>query len=188
MSDNKQQIYIDQISVDTAPDGYVLASNGTAAVWALTAGVTGYTGSQGDTGSTGFTGSKGDAGAFGFTGSQGEFGYTGSQGVLGYSGSVGFVGSSGFTGSQGDQGTFGYTGSQGELGYTGSIGPIGYTGSAAEGGSASVNTDASYTWTNTHTFTSNVTVATLGFANSLNIAAAYMVYNVSTNSIDTVFG
>ena len=94
-----------------------------------------------------------------------------------------------YWGAGGGGGGNGYTGSQGEIGYTGSVGPqgdIGYTGSAAEG--AGVNVNASYTWTNTHTFTNNVVVKSLGFANSINLTAAYMVYNVSTNSIDTVFG
>jgi len=79
------------------------------------------------------------------------------------------------------------------------------------GGGPGVNADSSYTWTNTHIFTNqtnsqndvsgaviiqgglavNNNISTGGriaFSNSVNITVAYLVYNVSTNSIDTVFG
>ena len=83
--------------------------------------------------------------------------------------------------------------------------------------SGSVNTAAQYSWTNTHSFASNVTFTSatasgnatsgavilsgglgvanniyaagrLGFSNSTNISVAYQYYNASNNSIDTVFG
>jgi len=83
--------------------------------------------------------------------------------------------------------------------------------------SSSVNTAAQYSWTNTHSFASNVTFTSatasgnatsgavilsgglgvanniyaagrFGFSNSTNISVAYQYYNASNNSIDTVFG
>lgn len=83
---------------------------------------TGYTGSQGYTGSVGFIGSRGYSGSVGYTGSQGI------QGIIGYTGSQGIQGIIGYTGSKGIDGVIGYNGS---VGYTGSRGATGYTGSAS---------------------------------------------------------
>ena len=123
---------------------------------------TGFTGSQGSTGTVGFTGSQGagftgsrgvvgftgsqgagftgSRGVVGFVGSQGIVGFTGSQGVVGLQGNVGFTGSQGivgFTGSHGDQGLpgpVGFDGSQGNVGFTGSQGTVGFTGSEGSAG------------------------------------------------------
>lgn len=84
---------------------------------------------------------------FARTGDIGDTGYTGSTGSTGYTGSTGSIG---YTGSTGSAGTNGYDGS---VGFTGSTG-VGYTGSA--GSSAVANLDAQYAWTNTHTFSGNV--------------------------------
>ncbi len=82
---------------------------------------------------------------------------------------------------------------------------------AASGGSGSVNTDATYTWTNTHIFSNttasgnatsgavkitgglgvanNIYVAgRVGWSNSTNISVVYQYYNATDNSLDTVFG
>jgi hypothetical protein len=102
------------------------------------AGVGGYFGSTGYTGSKGidgFAGSSGYDGSRGIDGFAGSSGYWGSAGYDGSRGIDGFAGSSGYDGSKGADGYFGstgYDGSIGSTGYTGSqgnTGTVGYTGS-----------------------------------------------------------
>ena len=105
--------------------------NGTVWEEVGTGSGSGFTGSQGFTGSIGFTGSKGDQGVAGFTGS------AGAQGLIGFTGSRGIQGNVGFTGSKGDQGDIGFTGSKGDTGFNGSTGDQGiqgFTGSAGSQG------------------------------------------------------
>jgi hypothetical protein len=156
-------------------------------------GATGYTGSQGVIGYTGSKGDIGYAGSKGDIGYVGSVGYTGSRGVLTtttsssppgspnlgdiwidsntgtqyfyiYDGdsnqwvelaNAGTIGVTGYTGSRG---LIGYTGSAGSTGYTGSQGSTGYTGSAG-----TVDTAATYVWTNNHTFSANISGNTAGF-------------------------
>ncbi len=73
----------------------------------LPRGLTGATGSTGDTGSAGSTGSTGDTGSTGSTGSTGDTGATGATGSTGDTGAVGATGATGDTGAVGATGATG---------------------------------------------------------------------------------
>jgi len=139
----------------SGPSGYVLASDGTNAVWAAggggAVGATGATGPQGTagavgaTGATGVQGPAGTAGAVGATGAtgvqgtQGIQGVTGATGVQGTAGTVGATGATGVQGPAGTAGAIGATGATGVQGTAGAAGAAGATGATGVQGPAGTN-------------------------------------------------
>ncbi|WP_052700523.1 collagen-like triple helix repeat-containing protein [Methylocucumis oryzae] len=97
-------------------------------------GLTGATGSTGNTGATGVTGSTGNTGATGATGSTGNTGATGVTGSTGNTGATGVTGSTGNTGATGAAGNIGNTGIPGATGNTGNTGATGATGNTGNTG------------------------------------------------------
>jgi collagen type VII alpha len=122
----------------SGPSGYVLASDGTNAVWAAggggAVGATGATGPQGTAGAVGATGATGVQGPAGTAGAVGATGATGVQGPAGTAGTAGATGATGVQGTQGIQGVTGATGIQGPAGTVGATGATGVQGPAGTAG------------------------------------------------------